>query len=284
MTMKKNAYFDLLNANHSLNKTRLALFNPFTLKLREWFTEGKESVVLCAWKTMPPGKSLPSERGRLVIVSLCVYTWFTRRRRIIHLADVAHVYESRSRARARSRKITIFLSQSFLHMRLLPGAQVLRILIFSSTLCCAHTRTTKRPTVGATWSSLPGDRRGSKHGSGPVLVVSWEKIPGLVTHLFFFFYNTLKRYIELLCKKKNRLGDLLLAPQITRGKKGGGHWQKLCAHAVFSTTRWSLRCCSWPDLVKQLFRPYRRIQKYTQQLTQIALLFFSLPSWITSEH
>lgn len=67
---------------------------------------------------------------------------------------------------------SLYFSLNPSSMRLLPGAQVLRVLIFSSTLCCAHTRTTKRPTVGATWSSLPGDRRGSKHGSGPVLVVS----------------------------------------------------------------------------------------------------------------
>lgn len=52
---------------------------------------------------------------------------------------------------------------------------------------------------------------------------SWwspEKKKYLDLSHIFSFYNTLKRYIELLCKK-NRLGDLLLGPQITRGKKGG---------------------------------------------------------------
>lgn len=192
MTMKKNAYFDLLNANHSLNKTRLALFNPFTLKLREWFTEGKESVVLCAWKTMPPGR-VSQVKGDALSSSHCVYILGSHADEELYTSrtwrtSMNHGHEP---VLDRAKSLYFFsLSQSFLHMRLLPGAQVLRILIFSSTLCCAHTRTTKRPTVGATWSSLPGDRRGSKHGSGPVLVVSWEKIPGLVTHLFFFFFTT----------------------------------------------------------------------------------------------
>jgi len=87
-------------------------------------------------------QSLPSERGRLVIVSLCVYTWFTRRRRIIHLADVAHVYESRSRARARSRKITLF----FLSLSILPSYEIASgsagaedINIFLDSLLCTYT-------------------------------------------------------------------------------------------------------------------------------------------------
>lgn len=222
MTMKKNAYFDLLNANHSLNKTRLALFNPFTLKSREWFTEGKESVVLCAWKTMPPGKSLPSERGRLVIVSLCVYTWFTRRRRIIHLADVAHVYESRSRARARSRKITLFFSLS-----ILPSYEIASgsagaedINIFLDSLLCTYTHN-KTPHCWSDMELSPRWQEGVK---------TWVRtsLGGLLrkntwtchTSFLLFLQHTEKVYRASLQKKKS-IGRFITSSSNYKRKEGG---------------------------------------------------------------
>ncbi len=164
-------------------------------------------------------QSLPSERGRLVIV--CIYTWFTRRRRIIHLADVAHVYESRSRARARSRKITLFFSQSFLHEIASGSAGAEGINIFLDSLLCTYTHN-KTPHCWSDMELSPRWQEGVKTWVRTSLGGLLRKKYLDLSHIFSssFLQHTEKVYRASL-QKKNRLGDLLLAPQITRGKKGG---------------------------------------------------------------